>query len=60
MMHAHFSVHWDHGHAGLLGRVARDLGAAYAWLAGPALSEQERQRRELAEIGAWNHLSGAL
>lgn len=60
MMHAHFSVHWDHGHAGLLSRVARDLGAAYAWLTGPALSEQERQRRELAEIGAWNHLSGAL
>lgn len=60
MMHAHFSVHWAHGHDGLLGRVARDLGAAYAWLTGPALSEQERQRRELAEIGAWNYLSGAL
>lgn len=60
MMHAHFSVHWDHGNDGLLSRVARELGSAYSWLAGPALSEQERQRRELSEVAGRNRLTDAF
>lgn len=60
MMHAHFSVHWDHRHDGLFSRMARELGAAYDWLAGPAMSEQARLRRELAEAGSWRRLTGSL
>lgn len=60
MMHAHLSVHFDHRPDGLLGRVTRELGSAYSWLAGPALSEQERRHRELAEIAGRNRLTDAL
>ena len=49
-MNAHIHVHLDHNHEGLFSRIARDLGAAYEWLAGPSMSEQERANRELAEI----------
>ncbi len=48
-MNAHIHIHLDHNHDGLFNRIARDLGAAYDWLAGPALSEQERVNRALAE-----------
>lgn len=60
MMHAHFSVHWDHRNDGRLSRVARELGSAYSWLAGPALSAQERRRRELAEVAGRNRLTDAF
>lgn len=60
MMHAHFSIHREHGHNGRLSRVAREVVAVYAWLSGPAWSEQERLRRELAEAGSWRNLTGVL
>lgn len=60
MMHAHFSVHWDHRDDGRLSRAARELGSAYSWLAGPAWSAQERQRRELSEVAGRNRLTDAF
>lgn len=60
MMHAHFSVHFDHRHDGLLNRVARELGAAYAWLSGPGMSEHDRLRRDIAEADHRSHLTSAL
>lgn len=59
-MHAHIHVHFDHHHGGLFSRIARDLGAAYDWLAGPAMSEQERLDRELAEARSSKYAEGAL
>ena len=60
MMHAHFSVHQEHGPNGRLSWVAREVVAVYAWLSGPAWSERERLRRELAEAGSWRNLTGVL
>ena len=33
----------------ILERIAQDIILAYAWVSGPALSEQERFRREVAK-----------
>ena len=33
----------------LLERIAQDIILAYAWVAGPALSEQQRVQRELVK-----------
>ncbi len=35
--------------AAFLERVAKEIIVAYAWLSGPALSEQQRVQRDLAE-----------
>lgn len=49
-MHTHISIHNDHSHGGLFSRVAHELGAAIDWLTGPAMSDQERQERVVAEV----------
>ena len=59
-MSLHIHLHTDHNHDGLLVRIARDLGAAHDWLAGPGMSEQERMQRELAQARNDRHGSGAL
>ena len=59
-MHAHLSIHIDHNHPGLLSRVAHDLGAAFGWLAGPAMSEQERHDRVVAEVQNLRYDTSAL
>ena len=49
-MKANASVNTEHNHTGLFGRVAHDAWAAVEWLAGPAMSEQERTERAVAEF----------
>ncbi len=54
-MHAHFivqlnAVHWDHNHDGVLGRVSRNVSATLDWLAGPAMTEQERRDQTIADV----------
>ena len=48
-MHMHFSIHQDHNHNGLLGRVARDLVVAMGWITGPGMSRQQLLNRAKAE-----------
>ncbi len=48
-MHAHLHIHLDHNHDGLLTRMGRDLGLAFNWLGGPAMSDQDRLNRVQAE-----------
>ncbi len=59
-MHVHFALHIDHNHPGVLGRVARELGSAVDWLSGPAMTEQERQERVMAEVRNQKHDSSAM
>ena len=59
-MNVHLHFHFDHNHDGLLTRIARDLGVAYDWLAGPGLSDQERLNRELAEARNGKYGVGAI
>lgn len=35
--------------ASFLGRIAKEIIIAYAWVSGPALSEQQRLQQDLAE-----------
>ena len=54
-MHAHVtvqldSIHFDHNHDGLLGRMSRNMGAALDWLTGPAMTAQERREQTLADV----------
>lgn len=35
--------------ASFLGRIAKEVIVAYAWVSGPALSEQQRLQQDLAE-----------
>ena len=54
-MHAHItvqlhSVHSDHSHYGLFGRVSHNVGTALDWLTGPAMTEQERSQLTLADV----------
>ena len=49
-MHAHFTVHFDHNHNGLIGRFSRNVGTALDWLTGPALTDQERSQQTLADV----------
>ena len=49
-MKANTSIHAEHDHAGWLSRVAHDVSVALDWLTGPAMSEQERQDRVVAEV----------
>ena len=48
-MKANTSMQAEQGHGGLLHRVAHDVSAALDWLTGPAMSQQERQDRVVAE-----------
>ena len=47
-MHVHF--HFDHSHDGPFSRITRRLGGTLDWIAGPAMSQQERMERTLAEV----------
>ena len=54
-MHAHItlhvnSLHFDHSHDGLFGRVSRNVGTALDWLTGPAMTEQDREEQTLADV----------
>ena len=49
-MKANNSLHAEQNTGGLLGRVAHDLSAALEWLSGPAMSEQDRRERVVAEV----------
>ena len=49
-MNAHFHIHFDH-HNRLLSRITRELTAAYDWLTGPALTDQERLNLEVERKG---------
>ena len=49
-MKANASIHADHNQPGLFSRVARDVSSAMDWLTGPAMSEQERQDRVVAQV----------
>ena len=59
-MKANTSMHTEHSHAGLLDRVAHDLSAALGWLAGPAMSDQERKERVVAEVQNLKYDTSAL
>ncbi len=59
-MQVHLSLHLDHNQEGVVGRAARNLGTALNWLSGPAMSEQERQERDLAEVRNLKHDVSAL
>lgn len=43
-------VHFDHHQDGFLTRLGRDLGHALGWIAGPAMSQQQRYDRLQAEV----------
>ena len=47
--HIHVQVNLDHNHDGPISRIARNLGVANDWLAGPSMSARERSSRKLAE-----------
>ena len=49
-MHVHISMHRDHSHNDVFGRISRDLESALDWLTGPAMTEQERQEQTLADV----------
>ena len=59
-MKANASLHTDPNHAGLFNRIANDLSAALEWLAGPAMSEQERRERLMAEVQNLKHETSAI
>ena len=54
------SIHAEQNRAGLFGRVAQDLSAALDWLTGPAMSEQERSERAMAEVQCLKYDTSAL
>ncbi len=59
-MKANSSQHSEQDHNGLFGRVAHEVSAALDWLAGPAMSEQERRERLMAEVQNLKHDTSAL
>ena len=59
-MKANNSIHAEDNHTGLLGRVAHDLSTALDWLTGPAMSEQERTERAVAEVRNLRYDASAL
>ncbi len=50
----------NHAHTGLFGRVAHDVSAALEWLGGPAMSEQRRRERDMAEVYRLKHDTSAM
>ena len=48
-MHIYFSLHRDHSHRDLVGRISHEVGAALDWLTGPAMTDQERTEQTLAD-----------
>lgn len=59
-MKANTSLHIDHNAGGLLGRIARDLSTALEWISGPAMSEQDRRERVVAEVQNLKYDTSAL
>ena len=59
-MKANTSMHSEHDHAGLISRVAHDLSAALEWVTGPAMSEQERVERAMAEAKRLRYDTSAM
>ena len=59
-MAVHGHKHQEHHHAGLITRLAHDIVVAYDWLSGPAMSERDRMKRDLAEARHDRHLDVAL
>ena len=59
-MSVQLHVHFDHHHDGFLARLSRDLGHALDWIAGPAMSEQQRYDRLQAEVRGDKYRHGVL
>ena len=59
-MNAHIHFHIDHNHDRLLDRISRELTVAYDWLTGPAMSDQERLNRELAQTRSNKYSNGVI
>ena len=54
------SMHAEQSHGGLFHRLAHDVSAALDWLAGPAMSQQERRDRVVAEAQGLKHDTSAM
>ena len=59
-MKASTSMQAEHAHGGLFHRVAHDVTIALDWLAGPAMSQQERRERVVAEVQSLKYDTSAL
>ena len=59
-MNAHIPFHIDHDPDRLLSRISRELTVAYDWFAGPAMSDQERLNRELAQTRSSKYSNGVI
>ncbi|MYC29863.1 MAG: hypothetical protein F4X65_07220 [Chloroflexi bacterium] len=59
-MSVQLRIHFDHHHDGFLTRLGRDLGHALDWVAGPAMSEQQRYNRLKAEVRSDKYGHGVL
>ena len=54
------SIQANHKNDGLFSRVAHDMSAALEWLGGPAMSEQRRRERDMAEVYRLKHDTSAM
>lgn len=59
-MKANTSLQREHNHDGLFSRIAHDVTVALDWLTGPAMSQQERRERLMAEVQNLKHDTSAL
>ena len=58
-MKANTSMQGEQDQAGLFSRMAHDVSVALDWLTGPALTDQERRERLMAEVQNLKHDSSA-
>ena len=59
-MTIHVNKHIEHTTTHLLPIIAKGLVAGYDWLAGPAMSEQERMTHELAETESLRRIGNMI
>jgi hypothetical protein len=58
-MSINFNVHSNNEHENALSRIAKGVVAAYDWLSGPAMSEQQRINHDLTAT-EWDRRIGPV